>query len=675
MSRFFLAVVLIVAVAAAVGYYGGAMHALLAPTAVDSGLNERPHVQFGELLYASLLLDPLPPTQESGVNLVAIDPCHVVPQEKLELSSTKDGKFLFIGQDLRESTVRDPRRPIQVAKVFPGTSGEQRRSFQLWRDGDIVEEGQLLAFLDPALAIADVWIKHAKIVMADADHEVSKALVAESSWRLLRLLELQRTAGKGAVSDEDIGTARATKVKYEYEVKQKLAGIDVAKNEKLAAETVLAQHELRNTLAGKSVIKKIYKLAGESVKAQDPVMQLYNISHLRVEGSVASQYLSKLQTGLACYLEPSIEMAPDREWMQFHRREVNSVAVCADGEHFVSGSEDKTVCVWKRGLPAPVNQLQHHAPVRVVACSPKTGLVLAGCADGSIYLWDLEKSQPIRYLKDQHQGAISALAFSPDGQFFASGGEDHAIVLWTVNGDKLYACDAEESHQGTVTALHFTPQCKLVSAARDNTLRQWTLHQKGAVADGSPIAYRTGVSQLGVSADGRFLLFDQGKTLQLINGATGSTVCSLDNLAGGNPFDTLALFSPNGQLLLTGGAGEGRLQLWKAPTAQERAYQVRELVTKERSPITSAAFGPTGKDFAITGSKDGRVHEWALPDEMAVNSHRIFVDAQGEPLKLDLVEQALDGNKTRVAVNVYNPQERLLPGQRVTLVVMLPAVK
>jgi hypothetical protein len=62
-----------------------------------------------------------------------------------------------------------------------------------------------------------------------------------------------------------------------------------------------------------------------------------------------------------------------------------------------------------------------------------------------------------------------------------------------------------------------------------------------------------------------------------------------------------------------------------------------------------------------------------LPDDAAVKSHLILKDANNENLQLDLVEQSIDGGKTRIAVNVQNPGERLLPGQRVTLVVVVPA--
>jgi hypothetical protein len=648
-----------------------------------------PHPEYGAALYPEVKLAPLPKAPARPAFMLPIEPCHAVVREKQEVSSPKDGHLLFVGQDVTgvKDLVDDPRRPIQTIDVFDGKDVQQRR-YRPLDELDIVEFGQIVAVVDPALAINELAGKETKIVAAKADLEASKYILTESKTRLVRLQQQRANSpGKIVVTDEEMGTAQVTYDKYYGETESKKQAVFLAEFEKSQANLILTQHTLKSKLPGKSVVKKIYKFGGEGIKAQEPILQLNNISRLRVEGSAGSQYLPHLRVGTECYLEPSVEMSPRQPLIKAHRAEVNSVATCSDGEHFISGSEDKTVCIWQRGHVA-ADQLYLTSPVRVVACNPKDHTILAGCADGTIVLYDLSKKDPAnellplkRVLKVNHRGAISALAFSPDGQFFASGGEDNAIVMWKASGEKVYDFDIDDGHQGTITALNFTPQCTLISAARDNTLRMWWLYEKGAVVNPIGLPNRGGnVNQLGVSADGRFLLFDQGKSLQLIDSVTGSTVTTLDNLSGANPFDTLALFSPDGQLMLTGGAGEGRMHLWKTPTAEDRGFQVRELVTKERSAITTAAFGPAGKGFAVSGSKDGSVQLWGLPDEAAVKNHRIFLDASGQPLRLDLVDPALDGNKTRVAVNVQNPQdekhqERLLPGQRVTVVVMVAPAK
>ena len=51
----------------------------------------------------------------------------------------------------------------------------------------------------------------------------------------------------------------------------------------------------------------------------------------------------------------------------------------------------------------------------------------------------------------------------------------------------------------------------------------------------------------------------------------------LVSATAGSSFSKLALFSPEGNLVLTS-TGAGRLQLWRAPTAQTRGYELEQLV-------------------------------------------------------------------------------------------------
>src|SRR5207244_844453 len=111
-------------------------------------------------------------------------------------------------------------------------------------------------------------------------------------------------------------------------------------------------------------------------------------------------------------------------------------------------------------------------------------------------------------------------------------------------GQLLYAFEPEHGvdnpHQGTITALHFTPQCRLVSASRDNTMRIWELREKGAHLVGEPITGRGGsVGNLGVSSDGHWGLLDKGKILQVVSLADRRTMSVVQNPSGTTPFETL----------------------------------------------------------------------------------------------------------------------------------------
>ena len=124
----------------------------------------------------------------------------------------------------------------------------------------------------------------------------------------------------------------------------------------------------------------------------------------------------------------------------------------------------------------------------------------------------------------------------------------------------------------------------------------------------------------------------------------------------------MALFSPDGRLALTAGSSEGRLQLWRAPTIATRPYEVRQLVARERSPATCAAFAPDGS-FLVTGTKDRQVLVWPLPSTQEVE--------QVITAELTLIEPAVESSarQVRVWAEVPNPAGRLLPGTTVTVTV------
>jgi len=134
------------------------------------------------------------------------------------------------------------------------------------------------------------------------------------------------------------------------------------------------------------------------------------------------------------------------------------------------------------------------------------------------------------------------------------------------------------------------------------------------------------------------------------------------------PFETLAMFSPDADasLMLTAGAPEGRLQLWKAPTDGRRGFELSQLVTSERSPVTSAGFFDPNADgevpFAVSGTKDAMVYLWPLPTRKDVRTHRI------ENVKLSQVSQNVETRQVRVGVEIMNGDGRLIPGQPVTIV-------
>src|SRR5439155_26401312 len=174
--------------------------------------------------------------------------------------------------------------------------------------------------------------KSTNVTAAKAEYSAMQAIDKEASRRLDDLNKLIGQI-KSLITSEEYGNATITAFKYQSETIKSRVGISKAEAELDQARLVLDLHYLKNMLRGKSVVKKIHKYGGEGIKAQETVLQLNNISRLRVEGSVGAQDFLALRKGQECYLEPSVETRPAYEQKKAHRGEVTSVAVCPGGEY------------------------------------------------------------------------------------------------------------------------------------------------------------------------------------------------------------------------------------------------------------------------------------------------------------------------------------------------------
>ncbi|MSQ95448.1 MAG: hypothetical protein EXR98_12945 [Gemmataceae bacterium] len=627
-----------------------------------------------------------------GATRPAVDqivfPGVMVPTETEEVSSLVNGRVLFIGEQVDDSAVLVAgssaflAEPYYFASVYAGRDTFVKFYRRIY-EGETISQRQMLGMIEPAEALGDVLGKIAKIAATKSEHEATVHGELEGLERF-RTAEILFRDKK--ISREEYGSAALTYYKLQAEQRGKYQSVLMAEYEKDQADIKLNMHEIRAVLPyAHSTIKAIVKQRGYAVKQGDPVLIVQNLEKLQAEAQIEEQYFTRLPKYETATIEPTILEAPLNEFPG-HALDVTSVAVAKDMS-IVSGSEDRTVCVWTPKQLAPVRKMEHDDAVRVVACTPKDAkknICLVGCANGSIYLWDLdgEGTEPIKLIKPEQahgsDASITSLAFSPDGTQFASGASDGTIIMWTTEGGELHykfepKTGVAKTHEDTVTSLTFTPQCRLISAGRDKTLRVWVLKEKGAAADGKAILYREGnVPSLGVSQDGNWMLFDRGRTLQLLSVKTRTLKHTINMPANSTPFDTLALFSPNGSLILTSGTGEGRLQLWRKPEGDARGFEVRQLATRERLPVTSAAFSPDGT-FAVSASGQ-KIYRWAIPTLKEVSEHRV------EKVRMTLKSHALDSSTrmSRIGFEVINefsaryPNGRFEAGRPVTIVIELP---
>jgi WD40 repeat protein len=633
----------------------------------------------------------------------------------------------------------DTLRPGE--KVIHGSRGERYRALrdddkieakwvQVHREpvklrrlevGDKVQKGQLLALVNPILALDDLDVKRVKLEAAAADVRAATKTKEEAERRYASMTR-QRAVARNSVSDEDYRGAKLTWDRYIEEELAKMAAEKQARRELLASLTQLKMHEIRASAGG--VVKFLYKNSGDAVKNLDPVLQVQDPDWVRVEGQVdvqdavdlrrrvkdlkdalrlkregytlwqsarddaakvtqarhmmdrADEQIARTAKRLQVVVEAS-RPEPAQLVLKGHLQEVTCVAVSKGANPFiVSGSEDHTVRLWKRESNDWVERwrLNHHAVVRTLACTgpraPKNWLV-TGTADGRVTRFDLDNltGEELRF-NDHHSGAVTCVAISPDGKLCATGGEDRTIRVWDVEDGKLRR-KVSGAHTAAVTSVQFAPvfspdgkkvlSLRLVSAGRDKRLVLWSVGEDDQVKREDFFERRSGdVSQLGVSPDGKRVLFDEGRELRVLSLKDEKIVGTLQNPPGAASFATLALFSPDGRTILTNGAAAGRLQLWRAPSPSSRAAELRQFLYNS-SPANCAAFSPDGT-FAVTGMQDTRVVVWGMPAAKETE----------KPLTgtLTYVEEFLDSGVKKVAVRaeLRNPGW-LIPGQTATLVI------
>jgi WD40 repeat protein/biotin carboxyl carrier protein len=732
MIRFLLTVALVSAVPIGlVLYYTGGLPADDPAPPVSSGQQERPRQAEQKQGDA-----PPPPEKEAlpplpaYINRLAAGPKMVAPifldgrflsNDRQEVPSERDGTLVIIGTPLAAGEVVPESRKfsatvgylmIPVAaneKVDPAEiiHGQKDSKWRRWRSesdldpepgrvyvrqetklykrlevGDEVKAGEVVALVDPALALGDLRIKWAGLNASESDRRASIKTKEEAERRVASMEESMRRV-PGSVSKDDYEGAKLTARRYLEEEAQKAAAVIKSQQELIQAQTIVTKHEIRSTISG--VIKILYKNRGDAVKSLDPIMQLQSRDPLRLEALLDVQEKSRIRAGKTpVIVEPSQPIAP-RMVLEGHLGEVTCVAVSRGKEPVIlSGAEDQTLRGWNSATGQQMWRFPYRTSVRAVACTgPEANhsLALAALADGTASLIDLDKldefikgksqqqPEPVS-LQGRHKGAIRCVAFSPDGETCATGGDDRRILLWKTATGELRG-ELPSQHRAPVTSLQFTKENRLFSAASDNTVVVWSVEEGKPPARVTGFDHRGGdVAQLGVSPDGKRVLFDQGRVISLLSVESGRVEGIFRNVSGTSTFTTMALFDPDGLTVLTNGSSEGRLQLWRAPTPDSiRASEVRQMVWT-RGSATSGAFSPD-RSFCVTGMQDRHVLVWQMPERKQNGSGYELVET---PIHSHIkkVEEFIDSSngQVRVWADVDNKDNRILPGGTATMVIL-----
>jgi anti-sigma factor RsiW len=217
---------------------------------------------------------------------------------------------------------------------------------------------------------------------------------------------------------------------------------------------------------------------------------------------------------------------------------VNAVAFAPDGQTLATGNSDGRVRIVRVGSGEILKRFDCGAGqlIQCLAYSPDGKILAVGGfdrprlvpriadTDGNMNISDKNAdistvrlfevgSWKERALLAGHHGAVTTLAFSPDGRLLATAGADRTIRLWHVSNGKLAA--AFKGHKGRVNSLAFTPDgTLLLSGADDKTVKLWDVVRRRLFLN---VAQSTTVRCLALSPDGNTLAVDGTLEIKLWN--------------------------------------------------------------------------------------------------------------------------------------------------------------
>jgi len=185
-----------------------------------------------------------------------------------------------------------------------------------------------------------------------------------------------------------------------------------------------------------------------------------------------------------------------------------------------------------------------------VAVFPDKQRIITGSHDKTLCLWDLRTGVMLKKMEGHHN-RVSALAVSRDGQLIASGDESGKVIAWHgETGEPLTSQPivSHHSHGTPISSLNFSPNATQLAIAEDCTVMLWNTLTWDQRMFPKPICWSTSVRCVRYSPSGELLVIATDSNINVFNLGTGKCTRSFEGHPTGNM--TIA-WTPDGIRLLS----------------------------------------------------------------------------------------------------------------------------
>ncbi|MBX9578897.1 MAG: NB-ARC domain protein [Gemmataceae bacterium] len=254
---------------------------------------------------------------------------------------------------------------------------------------------------------------------------------------------------------------------------------------------------------------------------------------------------------LKTLVDPELKTADGTPAKAAHVSLVESMATSPDGKTLATGSFGE-LTLWDLEKGEPRLRIGGFADrVTAVAFSADGKFLATGggapTEDGEIKVFDPATGKLAFEVKNGHSDTVFGAAFSPDGKLLATCAADKFVRVWEVPGGKL--TKSFEGHTQHVLGVGWTPDGKkLVSCAADNVCKSWD-YEKGEKARDFPGHTKqvTGLAFVGKSD--QFLTGSGDASVRLWNAGNAGVV---RQYPGAPDFVYAVAASGDGEVVATG---------------------------------------------------------------------------------------------------------------------------